>query len=230
MMREVRLLVLSEGKHEIGNTQSELTVGGDLPALPTIIQRVLGCPKEVRFTCRPFRTMGRARMRGRPVPESAGAKGFASKTKQSIEVARRERFDAVIILIDRDRRPDAERLGALQRGRDEMTHTTYPQCAVGTAVETFDAWMIVDGRAIGLAGGDASKSHLEPENLDGKPERPDHPKTRALELFGKADVSDKYACVARELSLELLERGCPKGFCPFSKELEQRVKPLFPQA
>ena len=113
-----------------------------------------------------------------------------------------------------------------------MTHTTYPQCAVGAAVETFDAWMIVDGRAIGRAGGDGSNSHPEPENLDGKPDRPDHPKTWALRILGGEDagLSRKYACVARELSLEQLERGCPRGFCPFARELEERVKPLFSQA
>ena len=220
-MSNQRVVVFGEGQHELGNVLDEVLSEDQLPALPQLIHRLMDNPSSVEYTCRNFKKVLPAHRRGQK---------FAGKVMRAVRQARRNGFSAVAIVIDRDREPDKGRIGALREGRDAVNGSEYPPCAVGCAVETFDAWMIADGKATGLAGGDSSKSHPEPEKLHGKRDTSrDHPKNRAAEILGvsvKNIPASKYATVALHVDLELLDKACPKGFKPFAAEVRKKILPV----
>lgn len=220
-----KVLVIGEGPHELGHVFDEPLSLDSLPALPRLIHRLLDEQADVSFVCRQFKPVGQSRVAD-IVRDHAGAKAsaLARKVVQAVAEARREGFQAVVILIDRDRWSDKERIAALRSGRDS---SNYSSCAVGTAVEAFDAWMIVDGKAISAAGGDSSKSHTDPEKLDGKESSGRHPKNRAAEIFGTGSgLGVKYAMIAGHVRLDLLGKCCPDGFAPFAQDVRKRILPI----
>jgi len=228
-MGQLRILLIGDGRHELGSRLDEPLVPRDLPPLGILVHRLLGKPENASFVSRRFRDIGQARVTSvvRTV-QDAKISAFARKAAQGIAKARAEGFDAVVILIDRDRRTNAETIDCLSQGRDSVTQKMpSPRCAVGVAIETFDAWMIVDGAAIGDAGGDASHSFPEAEGLDGDEQSGRHPKTKAAQIFGSGEgLGDKYAAVAKHVRLDLLSKLCDKGFAPFAREVQAHLLPL----
>jgi hypothetical protein len=228
---DLGILVLGEGTHELGRTCGLLRPTDDLPALPRLLHRLLDEPQNATFVCRPFRQAGKARASSlegawsvRLPPEQ---RAFARKAMQAIAQARLEGFHSVVILIDRDGRAHAGRSRGLREGRDLVAQHGGPPCAVGAAVEAFDAWMIADGGAIAAAGGDASRGHPNPETLDGRQGSGRHPKDRAADAFGgKGRLGEKYAVVATQADIAFLERMCPEGFRPFAQEVRERIRPI----
>jgi len=215
-----RVAVYGDGEYELGEPNQEYASGDDLPALPRLIHRLLGQPEDVSYTPLLFR-----KVRG-----GKGKEGkWEKKAKRAILDAERRRFQAVVIVVDRDRQPSRERLDPLKRARDQMSAEGPAPCAVGLAVETFDAWMIADGKAIEKAGGDPSRSHPDPEKLSGKEGSGDHPKERAYEILGPPNVlGGKYAVVAAAADLQFLEQRCSKGFKPFAADVRRCLKPVVP--
>jgi len=213
----VNVLVLGDGANELGASPGVLIGPEDLPALARLVHRLLNQPARVRYRMGRFIEIEHARGKG---------DAFEKKTKAAILKARSLGFRAVVIVRDKDRKALAARLAPLARGRDAAA-TGQVACAVGLAVETFDAWMICDGKAVGTAGGDGSRSHPDPESLDGQESTGRHAKDRAVELFGSADVLTKrYAQVAACVDLSLLAKCCPQGFAPFATEVRQRIGPV----
>ncbi|RPI63996.1 MAG: hypothetical protein EHM48_01545 [Planctomycetaceae bacterium] len=142
----------------------------------------------------------------------------------AIEIALVEKYNAIVILTDRDGDKKSQRLDNIRRGRDEMGYE-YPRSAVGQAVEAFDAWMVVDGNALQAAGATGKQSHTDPETLDGKNDDRD-PKVLAMKYLGGSDgLGKKYAAIAAALDIELLDKCCPKGFRPFGKEVKENIAP-----
>jgi hypothetical protein len=130
-------------------------------------------------------------------------------------------FDAVVMLVDRDGPKNDRRLSDMQQGRREYGESRFP-CALGVAVEAFDAWMIADSKGIAAAGGDGTKSHTKPED-------PRLPKDAADAIFGThggTGLGPKYAIVAEKADLARLEKACPKGFAPFADEVRERIAPV----
>jgi hypothetical protein len=207
------ILVLSDGPHEIGHTGDSAATGDGLPPLSMLVSRILGTPSHVQFKTGALRKAGRAHK----------GEGHARKASLAIADARKEGHDAVVILLDADG-DKVGRRAALERGRTDVPSTQSLPCAVGVAVETFDAWMIADGSAIGKAGGNASISHPSPESLGDKEGTGNHPKDRAGEIFGdKKALGPKYKVVAAHVDTDLLEKCCPKGFGPFAQEIRERI-------
>ncbi len=154
---------------------------------------------------------------------------FKKKVIRAVREARRRGFAALAVVVDRDREPDSERIDALQAGRDSVKGSGLPPCAVGTPIETFDAWMICDAEAIAAAGGDPDKAPSAPESLTGKKGSVEHPKTVANRVFGTSGgtgLGEKYADVAAKIDLRLLDRSCPQGFAPFAAEVRERIGPV----
>lgn len=218
-MSKRRIIVFGEGAHELGQRLDRALSTDDLPALPCLVHRLLDEPDQAEYSCAAFKSV--------PAVHGRGPK-FGKKVKRAILKAHRDGHDGAVILIDRDARPDVERIQPMRRARDEMVDGWYPPCAVGTAVEAFDAWMIADPKAIEQAGGDPKNSHRDPEALDGTPGSGQHPKDKAAGIFGglKA-LGSKYAAAAKHADLGLLRRRCPRGFEPFAQEVEQRIAPVF---
>lgn len=214
-MSSRRVVVFGEGPHELGNILDQSLSQDQLPALPQLIHRLLDSPSSVEYTCHNFKNVRPVHKRGHK---------FGRKVIRAVRQARRDGFTAVAIVIDRDRKPDRGRIGALRDGRDAVDGLEYPPCAVGCAVETFDAWMIADGKAIKQAGG--AGNHKNPESLDGKEGQGKHPKDIAARLFGgRRSLSSKYAAIADNVDIKLLEKACPKGFKHFAEEVCKRIGP-----
>lgn len=97
-------------------------------------------------------------------------------------------------------------------------------CAVGQAVESFDAWMIADHRAVTGAGGNT-------HGLTGKPESEKKPKACAGKAFNchpdGRGLGPYYHEVAANARIETLKEVCPKGFKPFADDVRTHIGPLF---
>lgn len=217
-MKTLRVVVYGEGKHELGAGAPREVSRKEMPALARLVDRLLGEPQHVSYECRPF---------SRVPPVHKKGPRFARKTQSAIYQAHRDGFDAVAVVVDRDRNSDADRIEALREGRDGMGPGNYPPCAVGVAVETFDAWMIVDGGAVKAAGGKAGNSFLGAEGLSGKEGSKKHPKDVARTIFGEdASLSERYAIVAGCVDLEHLVKCCPRGFGRFAEDIRTHLTPV----
>ncbi|MFB3894435.1 MAG: DUF4276 family protein [Phycisphaerae bacterium] len=217
-MTDRTVVVYGDGKHELGGQLGKALARDELPALPMLVDRLLDAPPSVRYVAFPFAQ----------VPHARGKEHkLAKKVKRAILLAKAQKHAGAVILVDRDRLPDSERIKPLQEGRSALEHDlACPPCAVGMAVEAFDAWMIADGGALGKAGGNAARSHPSPETMDGVEGTGRHPKDRAAEVFGGGQgLGDKYAQVASHVDLGLLAKCCPKGFAPFAEEVTKRILP-----
>jgi hypothetical protein len=217
-MGEKRVLIFGEGRHELADRVGEALRGGDLPALPQLVHRILQEPVGVTYECRMWKDVKHVAGKGHKL---------ARKVKRAILQATAQEFGAVVVLIDRDRNDDSELIVPLKEGRDSMSGLAGAACAVGAAVETFDAWMIADSNAVEMAGGDKSQCHPSPENLAGKEGTGNHPKDKVANIFGgSGGLGDRYKQIASAVRLKHLERCCPRGFAPFAEEVRTRLSPL----
>lgn len=205
----MRVLIFSEGRHEMGTWQrgDEHSCKESLPALPQLVLRLLS-RDDVSLVCERFHDVRAEKGKGNR---------WGRKVKAAIRHATAHHFDAAVIVVDRDGDDDSEKQIPMRRVKDEFnSDSTLSSCAVGTPVETFDTWMIVDSEAIEKAGGDKSKACHSPETLE-------HPKDRADEIFctvGGTGLGPKYQIVAQYADLELLTSKCPQGFAPFAADVK----------
>jgi len=213
----LRVLIIGEGRHELGTSDGDPGPEGQLGALPRLVHRLLGNPESIEYDCRSLRSVMHVRGKAR--------NGFARKVKGAMRTAMLEGHDGVVVVIDRDREPDRERIGALRDGRDSMQADVPVPCAVGTAVETFDAWMIADLTAVRAAKGDQARIPTNPESLAGKEGTGTHPKDLAALIFG-AGLARAYSTVAENADFEVLKQTCPQGFTPFAAEVEEHLLPM----
>jgi len=217
---DTSVLLVGEGSHELGPYRDEFAPSDHLPPLAQLVRRLLRDPAKPRFFCR----------LGKDVPNVHRGKMASrdgKKVYSAIRYARRRGWGAAVVVVDRDGPRNAGRLAGLHEGAREAS-ASFP-CAVGLAIETFDAWMIVDRNAIKKAGGDQTKAHDNPESLTGKKGTGKHPKDVADAIFGTtrgSGLGPKYATVAEHLDLALLETACPKGFRPFADEVRERIEPV----
>ncbi len=217
------VMIFGEGPHEIGREYEKcLTTEDGLPALPRLVDRLLGSPEGVSYRCFQLK-------RVRHVHHGRSRSGLARKATEAIRLAAAEE-DCVgaVIAVDRDRERDAVRIGQLREGRDAAASLTPIPAAVGAPVETFDAWMIADAKAMRAAGTGEEAPHPNPEGLNQKEGTGgNHPKDYAGSQFGgKQGLGAKYAVIAHEADLEQLRRVCRRGFAPFAREVCDRIGPV----
>ena len=220
-MLELRVLLVSEGRHELADCLEGYVPDEALPPLAILVRRMTGMVGTVRFCCRrgkSIRNVHRGKM------SSAWGKKVYSAVWCAANGTEGETFDAVVVVVDRDGPKNAERLAEMQQGRNLYGDSRFP-CVLGVAVEAFDAWMIADAQGIAAAGGDVTKAYANPENTT-------RPKDAADGIFGThggTGLGPKYAIVAQNANLANLEKVCPKGFAPFADEVRRRIKPLVDQ-
>ncbi len=208
-MRERSVLVLGDGRHEVGDV-GQATASDVKPALPSLIHRLLGEPRHVAYRGRRLKDVFHARGRG-----------LQKKIKAAMRTARNDGADALAVVVDRDGRENRNRLTELKAGRDALPARLGVPCAVGMAVEEFDAWMITDRSAMAQVTNDGNpQAHDDPESL-----RPRQAKAHAHKELGSG-LADKYATIAAQLDLDLLKRTCSGGFRPFAQEVTDRIAPV----
>ena len=217
-MSEVRVLLVSEGRHELADCPDGYVPDEALPPLAILVRRMTGMAGTVRFCCRRGKSI-------RNVHRGKMSSGWGKKVYSAMWCATNgmegETFDAVVVVVDRDGPRNAERLAEMQQGRNVYGDSRCP-CALGVAVEAFDAWMIADPQGIAAAGGDATKTHANPEETR-------QPKDAADAIFGTrggTGLGPKYAVVAQNANLANLEERCPQGFAPFAAEVKGRIAPV----
>jgi hypothetical protein len=217
-MSEVHVLLVSEGRHELADCPEGYVSAEALPPLAILVHRMTGMDGTIRFCCRRGKSI-------RNVHRGKMSSGWGKKVYSAMWCATNgmegETFDAVVVVVDRDGPRNAERLAEMQQGRNEYGDSSFP-CALGVAVEAFDAWMIADPQGIAAAGGDATKTHANPEETR-------QPKDAADAIFGTrggTGLGPKYATVAREANIANLEKSCPQGFAPFADEVRRRIAPV----
>jgi hypothetical protein len=217
-MSTKRILVYCEGKNEHGRCWDKEHIGMDHPgALPKLVNKLLPDTTDWHFCCRPWQKV--------KAPRGKGAL-LARKTMVAMQRGRLDEFDAVVIVMDRDRKKS--RLTDLTAGREKGSNdvsSPFVPCAIGVAVETFDAWMIVDGNAVNEAEGDGSNTHGDPESLDGKEDSGNHPKAWAKRIFGDA-LTGAYTAVAQHVDVTMLQQRCPKGFGAFADDVKVHLSDL----
>lgn len=108
-MSSRKVLVLGDGPDEVGRDWEHVLDPGSLPALPRLVDRLLGSPGSVMYECRLFRRVQHTRGKG---------PAATKKVIAAVTIARQKGFHAVVVLVDRDRKKTSDKLEPLNAGRD----------------------------------------------------------------------------------------------------------------
>jgi hypothetical protein len=128
--------------------------------------------------------------------------------------ARREGFDALVMVIDRDR--DNRRILEFEDAQNEQLLTAGIRRSLGIAIRSFDAWMLADETALSVTLQCPIQRQPSPE------ENPD-PKASCKSLRDSSpeeiSLRDLYAKLGLCIDLQCLSDRCPKGFGVFAARL-----------
>ena len=206
----MRILVISEGKHELGRTGKDPVSG----ALIRLVERVLipFLPLEkIQIEQRDNRSFGVVT----PKDWGTGGADYQRKAMSWIRKAQNEKFDAIVIVVDQDNAPDRRK--GLDAAQVDL-RLSLPR-AIGLAVKSFDAWMLADELAI-------SKAIERQVQTQKTPEDHKDPKDAMRIIVADNDaMTDVYAKIADEVNIETLCTRCPKGFKPFRDRLAKLAAP-----
>jgi hypothetical protein len=184
----MKVLVVSEGPNELGG------------ALQNLVRR-LGMKEGELETDRVSLPSVHA--------HHGKGKGYFKRAVRWMLEAEKRGFEALILVIDQDGRPERTReLDDAQGFTGTAIHR-----ALGVAIRTFDAWMLADERALTQV--------LEiPISRQSDPEAITDAKGVCNRLLDESDRSitptAMYAAIANETDLGLLETRCPRGFGVFA--------------
>jgi hypothetical protein len=197
----VKVLIISEGKHELGG------------ALETIVRRLTGItsPIDVIKVSDPALRVHHAK-----------GPGYFKKAIRCLLYASDHGYDALVLLIDQDDQIDRRR--QLSDAQEHLQLSTIPR-AMGVAVITFDAWMLADERALATVLSHPVQRQPDPERT-----RDAKGACSALRDEAGSDLSlaDLYAALAAVMDLDLLEERCPQGFEPFAHRARRMAGQLAP--
>ena len=196
----MRILVVSEGRHELGG------VGEESP-LAILVERIISRPAE--FT---REKVSSPKVRIHRKPGEPG--GFWKRALVWIRYAKIQEFDALVLVIDQDGSRQGEQEIANAQADDQVA---LPR-ALGVAIRTFDAWMLADERSLTAVLGSEIPRQKDPESIR-------DPKAVSRELLSNSitdcSLTEMYAAVARGLDVATLESRCPQGFALFAERLRQ---------
>lgn len=190
----MRVLIVSEGKHEIGD---ESGVG----VLEQLVRRLLP-ERDLEFHCDKWSNPDIHALNGK-------GQGLFKRAARWMLEANRRGYDAVVLVTDEDgfhqRRSE---LDQAQHWKDApLPH------ACGLAIRSIDAWLLADDVALSRALGRTIERQKDPERI-----REPRPLLRQLCISTgiEEDPARTYVKVASTCDLSVLENRCPKGFRPFA--------------
>jgi hypothetical protein len=188
----MNVLIVSEGKHE-----------GD-GALSALVSGLIGCPIKTEF--RTIRDAVFHRFHGK-------GQGLFKKAVSALRHAQEHGYDALVLVIDQDR--DPRRREQLDKAQEHRACSNVPR-ALGIAIESFDAWILADEKALSTILKAAIKRQPDPE-------RTPHPKQCCQRLRDESGsslpLSQMYREVCEQADLRLLATRCPIGFGTFAKRV-----------
>jgi len=194
----MRILIVSEGPHELGDDSLD-------GALVTLASRLLN--ENVSFE---RKKVSSPEVRQHTQQGKGGR--YEKRALGWIRLAEREGYDAIILVIDQD--GDEERKQQFDRAQDDPRFPL-PR-ALGVAIKTFDAWMLVDEQALS----DVLGMHID--SLP-NPESEGDPKSKCKSLRDEARsqlrLREMYAEIAKRTDMEQLKDRCPNGFAPFAQRV-----------
>jgi hypothetical protein len=197
----MRILVVSEGRHELA-LESPVA---DSPLVQFVLRLLGKTTAPIEFERR------RVADKCVNVLQASGkSEAYEKRAVAWLRFAEQNHFDAVVIVVDRDRKPqDRAGLVVAQSNTSQTIHR-----AIGIAVESFDAWMLADEKSLTKIVGNKVSRQPDPESLSDS-------KERCRQLAEKAGLSMTQLChaVAKAADLAILERRCPKGFAPFATKV-----------
>lgn len=142
--------------------------------------------------------------------------------------------EAAVIVVDNDRRSPRQRWRALRQQRENLRSDRERPLglplAIGVAVETIEAWLLADEVTLCdvLRIPRPSEPMGSPENLDGEPGQPNHPKW-VLNQYLSRDTRpgrgflDQVAAIGRGMDLDAVARQCPEGFGRFRDDVVREL-------
>ena len=141
-------------------------------------------------------------------------KGYFKRALRWMFEAQKRGYDAVVLLIDQDDRP--ERIKEFDDAQD------YGEIGIrraqGIAIRTIDAWILADEAALSTVLGCSVDRQRNPETIS-------DPKSicRALRDESGTDIrlSEMYSAVAATADVAILAKRCPKGFSPFADRVRK---------
>jgi len=201
----VRLLIVSEGKHELGTPERA-------GALETLVRRLIGHP----CACDVLKVSDPA-LRGR---FHGTGPGYFKKALRCVLHGAENGYDGVVLVIDQDDQPERRRQLA-----DAQDHVTLAALPMGVAVVTFDAWMLADERALSNVLGHPVQRQPDPETI-----RDAKAACAALRDLARSDlsISGLYAELAEVIDLIALTDRCAVGFAPFAARVRQMGRGTIP--
>lgn len=194
----MKILVVSEGKHELGDAEHE-------GALIVLVRRALTKPAEFvaeRVSDPKVRVHWR---RGE-------GQGFLKRPLAWLRFAERNGFNALLLVSDQDGSQErAREIAAAQSdGRVPLPR------ALGVAVRTFDAWMLADEQALSQVLGREVSRQKDPEGI----RDPKHVCRQLLDSGGNPmSQAEFYAAVSNLANLKFVAERCPRGFAPLADRI-----------
>lgn len=205
----MKILLISEGAHEFGDSLDDPNKSG---ALAILVRKLLSC--EAQFTPRIIQD---GRIRTHRTAGKGG--GYFRLFVACIRCAEKEGFDAVVVVVDHD---DEDRDRLQQAAAAQADDTVTKPRAIGIAIRTFDAWMLADHVAVS----GALSCRVD---MIGSIESHKNPKEHFRQLRDGAGqggrVRDLYAKIAELARLDVLEKNCPAGFKPFADNVRSLFSP-----
>ena len=140
--------------------------------------------------------------------------GYFKRAVRWLREAEKRGVDALVFLIDEDGR--SERVGQIRDAQDSPL-SALPR-ALGVAIRTFDAWMLVDEKTLTDVLGYRVDRQPDPETIR-------DPKVVCTALLESSPASptqrQMYAQIADEVDLDVLCKRCPSGFAPFASSVRR---------
>lgn len=190
----MRVLIVSEGRNELDG------------ALETLVRRSIG-PKDVLFETDKISRAGIGHIHGK-------GQRLYKKVLAWFRHAERQGFNAIVLLTDRD--GDPSRVPAMDNAQASDFKAIPRAC--GIAIESFDAWMLADEKALSHVLGCTVQRQPDPETM------PDA-KSSCITLIDNSPrslgLSLCYLALTEALDLDQLATRCPNGFQVFANRLKQ---------
>ncbi|MCZ6680318.1 MAG: hypothetical protein O7E52_24065 [Candidatus Poribacteria bacterium] len=193
----MKVLLVSEGKHELGTHERQ-------GALEVLVRRLHQNVQQ----CVPDKVS-----RNDIHAHHGKGQGYFKKALRWMMEAKKCEYDALILVIDQDTHP--ERVRELTEAQGEYVLASLPR-ALGVAILTFDAWMLADEQALTRALGYTVHPQRNPEiTRDAK--------GVCAQLLtdskGEMSQSELYSAVAGQAAIGTMENRCRKGFAPFAERV-----------
>ena len=226
----MKVLVVGEGKHDIGPAEFGAPLGDGRP--PRGVVPVLAAEVVPSVDLAASRALS---WRDIPLLSRDGRAGLDRKVKGAALVARqRLGCIALVCVHDRDGERNARRIESMRQGAVDASGRLPVACAL--AVESIEAWTLGAPGALaaelGLEPG-TMRRHYDPSRVEtlqegsGKAEK--QPKALLERIAAEAHRRDELGLresVAAQTDVDELARNCPEGFGTFRGELREKLGPL----